>query len=65
MLGHASAQRTLATHSDLFDADLDSVAAAPNQVIMKMNVGKMWANDELPKSAARTEGASIRFITRL
>jgi len=50
MLGHASAKETLDTYSDLFDADLDSVAAALNQVIMKLNVGKMWASDELPAS---------------
>ena len=30
MLGHASAKETLDTYSDLFDADLDSVAAALN-----------------------------------
>lgn len=57
MLGHASAKETLDTYSDLFDADLDSVATALNQVILKMNVGKMWASDEMPTSSRAAEGA--------
>ena len=52
MLGHASAKETLDTYSDLFDADSDSVAAALNQVIIKMNVGKMWVSDGVPTTAA-------------
>ena len=44
-----SAKETFENYSDLFDADLDSVAAALNQVIVKMNVGKrrvanIWSN---------------------
>lgn len=46
MLGHSSAKETLDTYADLFDADLDSVAVALNQVVTKMNVGKVWANGE-------------------
>ncbi|TDW29185.1 hypothetical protein EDD25_0871 [Cryobacterium psychrophilum] len=57
MLGHASAKETLDTYSDLFDADLDSVAAALNQVIIKMNVGKMWANHDLTTSGEASKGA--------
>jgi integrase len=34
MLGHASAAMTLDVYADLFDSDLDTVAAS---------VGKMWA----------------------
>jgi hypothetical protein len=45
ILGHASAKETLDTHSDLFDPDLDSVAAALNQVIIKMNVRKRPSAD--------------------
>ena len=36
MLGHASAAMTLDVYADLFDSDLDAVAA---------NVGKLWARD--------------------
>ncbi|WP_255453228.1 tyrosine-type recombinase/integrase [Cryobacterium serini] len=57
MLGHASAKETLDTYSDLFDDDLDSVATALNQVIMKLNVGKMWASDDTPALATAAEGA--------
>jgi integrase len=46
MLGHSSAKETLDTYADLFDADLDSVAVALNQVVTQMNVGKVWANGE-------------------
>ncbi|TFD25108.1 hypothetical protein [Cryobacterium lyxosi] len=41
MLGHASAKETFDTDSDLFAADVDSVAAALNQVTTKMNLAKM------------------------
>jgi hypothetical protein len=34
MLGHSSAAMTLDVYADLFDSDLDAVAAS---------VGKMWA----------------------
>ncbi|WP_198417305.1 hypothetical protein [Cryobacterium sp. Hb1] len=45
MLGHASAKETFDTDSDLFAADLDSVAAVLNQVTTKMNPAKMSANE--------------------
>jgi len=44
MLGHASAAMTLDTYSDLFDDDLDSVAAVLNDHAAHTDVGKMWAN---------------------
>ncbi len=43
MLGHASAAVTLDVYSDLFDDDLDAVAAALDQAALRSNVGKMWA----------------------
>lgn len=43
MLGHSSAKETLDTYSDLFDADLNSVARALNEVVAQLNVGKVWA----------------------
>jgi integrase len=49
MLGHSSAKETLDTYSDLFDDDLDAVAVALNQVGAQMNVGKVWANQELDR----------------
>ncbi len=33
MLGHSSAEETLDTYADLFDDDLDSVAAALDRVV--------------------------------
>lgn len=48
MLGHSSAKETLDTYADLFDADLDGVAVALNQVVSNMNVGKVWASDTKP-----------------
>ena len=43
MLGHASAAMTLDVYSDLFDDDLDAVAAALNHQVINSSVGKMWA----------------------
>jgi integrase len=43
MLGHASAAMTLDTYSDLFDADLDTVADHLNAAAIS-NVGNLWAN---------------------
>ncbi|MDP9027204.1 MAG: tyrosine-type recombinase/integrase, partial [Actinomycetota bacterium] len=45
MLGHASAAMTLDVYADLFDDDLDAVAARLDQALMFSSVGKMWAND--------------------
>jgi integrase len=44
MLGHSSAKETLDTYSDLFDADLDTVAVALNDIGAAFNVGKLWAS---------------------
>jgi integrase len=43
MLGHSSAKETLDTYADLFDDDLDSVAAALDRVVTQSAVGKPWA----------------------
>ncbi len=50
-LGHASAAMTLDIYADLFDDDLDSVAAKMDDLVK--NVGKMWAN-RIPEPAATT-----------
>jgi len=52
MLGHASAKETLDTYAELFDADLDGVAIALNQMIANLNEVKMKSN------AAESAGAS-------
>jgi hypothetical protein len=54
---HASAKETFNICRDLFDADLASVAAAMNQVTIKMTAGRVWANDELPTSATTADGS--------
>jgi hypothetical protein len=46
MLGHSSAKETLDTYADLFDDDLDSVAAALDRVVTQTVVGKVWADAE-------------------
>jgi integrase len=46
MLGHASAAMTLDVYADLFDDDLDAVAAALNDSAIPSSVGKMWAEAE-------------------
>jgi len=43
MLGHASADMTLDTYADLFDADLDVVADALDHARSSAVVGEMWA----------------------
>jgi hypothetical protein len=42
MLGHTSAKVTLDTYADLFDADLDAVAATRHATYSRENVAKMW-----------------------
>jgi integrase len=42
MLGHASAALTLDIYADLFDDDLEAVAAL-HDARARENVGKMWA----------------------
>ena len=43
MLGHTSAKVTLDTYADLFDTDLDAVAATLNTAYSQRIVGKKWA----------------------
>jgi integrase len=43
MLGHKSAKVTLDTYADLFDADLDAVAATLHASYSRQSVGKVWA----------------------
>jgi integrase len=43
MLGHTSAKVTLDTYADLFDADLDAVAATLHASYSHQSVGKVWA----------------------
>lgn len=43
MLGHSSAAMTLDIYADLFDDDLDAVAAALDHAVSQASVGKMWA----------------------
>lgn len=47
MLGHASAAMTLDVYADLFDDDLDAVAAALDHAASRADVGNMWADAEL------------------
>ena len=45
MLGHACAAMTLDVYADLFDDDLEAVAAALDQARARESVGKMWARE--------------------
>jgi integrase len=49
VLGHASAAVTLDVYSDLFDADVDAVAARLDEARLHSVVGKMWANSDFAK----------------
>jgi integrase len=51
LLGHASAAMTLDVYAELFEDDLDAVAAALTHRVGGSRVGKMWAE---PKTAALT-----------
>lgn len=51
LLGHASAAMTLDVYAELFEDDLDAVAAALTHRVGASRVGKMWAD---PKTAALT-----------
>jgi hypothetical protein len=42
MLGHISAQVTLDTYADLFEADLDAVAVTLDSRYSHESVAKMW-----------------------
>jgi integrase len=44
-LGHKSAAMTLDTYADLFDDDLDSLSDSMSQMLLRENVGRMWANE--------------------
>ena len=55
MLGHASAAVTLDVYSDLFDSDLDTVSAALDEQITRMDVAKT-----LPRTESATSGAKRR-----
>ncbi|MFC8732107.1 tyrosine-type recombinase/integrase [Luteimicrobium sp. NPDC057192] len=44
MLGHASASMTLDVYADLFDDDLDSVAAALDRAASHAGVADLWAH---------------------
>lgn len=50
MLGHASASMTLDTYADLFDDDLDDVAARLHERASSADVGKMWAELGYPQA---------------
>lgn len=45
MLGHASAAMTLDTYGDLFDDDLEMVAAKMQDAAREASVGKAWASN--------------------
>lgn len=50
MLGHKSAAMTLDTYADLFDDDLDGVAARLDERATSADVGKLWANLGYPQA---------------
>jgi len=52
-LGHASAAMTLDVYADLFDDDLDAVAAALNDRAVSSSVGEMWAEESHRSSAPK------------
>ncbi|MGB3732810.1 tyrosine-type recombinase/integrase, partial [Microbacterium sp.] len=51
MLGHKSAAMTLDTYADLFDDDLDNVAARLDERARAADVGKTWASLGYPQAA--------------
>jgi integrase len=57
MLGHASAAMTLDVYTDLFDDDLDAVAARLDQAVAAASVGKMWAKAPPERPRQRPERA--------
>lgn len=44
-LGHASAAMTLDVYADLFDDDLDALSESIGELLLRENVGKMWADN--------------------
>ena len=55
MLGHASAAVTLDVYADLFDEDLDTVAAALDEMAMRTAVAKMLPLGQVEPSEERPE----------
>jgi integrase len=53
MLGHASAAVTLDVYSDLFDSDLDTVSAALDEQILRMDVAETLPRAEMASSGAK------------
>jgi hypothetical protein len=53
MLGHASAAMTLDVYADLFDDDLDAIAAALNDRAVSSSVGEMWSEVSLQQAAGQ------------
>ena len=53
MLGHASAAVTLDVYSDLFDSDLDTVSAALDEQILRIDVSKTLPRAEMASSGAK------------
>lgn len=49
-LGHASAAMTLDTYADLFDDDLDALSESISELLLRENVGNMWADATIKAS---------------
>ena len=49
MLGHASAAMTLDVYADLFDDDLDNVAARLDEGLTRSNVAQLWTTEPVQK----------------
>ena len=49
MLGHASAAMTLDVYADLFDDDLDNVAARLDEGLTRSNVAQLWTTETVLK----------------
>ena len=47
MLGHASAAMTLDVYADLFDDDLDNVAARLDEGLTRSNVAQLWTTEPI------------------
>lgn len=58
MLLHASAAMTLDIDAELFDDDLEAVAAALDEARTREIVGKMWAR---PREPTRWHGLNLRL----
>jgi integrase len=58
MLGHTSAKVTLDTYADLFDDDLDALAATLHSRYSGSNVGKVWARAASDDPTVQQQNAS-------